>query len=302
VALLIGNERYLGIYDGVYLAMNEADYKSGSIVKDIKDNIYNTYVAVDRLGDSVINIYSSDLSAVDDSGSPVEFGPDDTIKLGGYIGAMFVRNGIIYVTNQDETDDAFTVSYVNGARISPLQYVSGDLPKFNNTTWYKGFLTFFSDGYIYQTGQVDTSEGFVLTKLASNSNIHTIATPFSTLIIADNTSIYKNSGYSNTSKSTSLVFTPSNDINLGIIKNIVVRTNALETGAGCKIKIVKNGESESAARYITISSVGEIMHTFRNIDIVDIKNFKIIIDWSTGSTTKPCHIREIYLTGQTKEV
>lgn len=282
--------------------MNEADYKTGSIVKDIKDNIYNTYVAVDRLGDSVINIYASDMSAVDSEGSPAQFGPDDVIKLGGYIGALFVRNGITYVTNKDETDDAFTVSYVNGTRISALQFVDGDLPTTNRMTWYKGFLTFVSDGYIYQAGQVETTEGFVLTKLASNANASALATPFDTLIIADTTSIYKNSGYSITAKATSLVFEPSNDLTLGIIKNIVVRTNKLGTGAGCKIKIVKNGELESAARYVTANTKDEIMHVFRNVDINDIKRFKVIYDWSVGSATNKCEVREIYITGQTKEV
>jgi hypothetical protein len=128
VALVIGNERFLGIYDGVYLAMNETDYKAGSIVKDIKDNIYNTYVAVDRLGDSVINVYSSDLSAVDDSGSPVAFGPDNSIRLGGYIGGMFVRNGILFITHKDETDDGVAIGYLSGTQIQDLQFISGSLP------------------------------------------------------------------------------------------------------------------------------------------------------------------------------
>lgn len=282
--------------------MNEADYKSGSIVKDIKDNIYNTYVAVDRFGDSVINVYSSDLAAVDDSGEPTAFGPDDTLKLGGYIGGLFVRNGITYVTNKDETDDAFTVSYINGSRISALQYVDGDLPTYATMTWYKGFLTFASDGYIYETGQVDTAEGFVLTKLASNSNTSALATPFDKLVLADTTSIYKSSGYSITAKATSLVFTPSGESNLGIIKDIVVRTNKLDTGAGFTLKILKNDELESTAWSKVIDTKDKSMHVFKNVDILDIESFKIVESWANGSATNRCDIKELYISGQTKEV
>lgn len=300
--LIIGNDQYLGIWNGVYLAMNEADYKAGSIVKDIKDNIYNTYVAVDRLGDSVINIYSSDFAAVDDTGTPVTFGPDDSVKLGGYIGALYTRNGVLFATYKDETDDGVSIGYLSGSQIKALQFIKGSLPKYTQVTWFKGFLTLASDSNIYQAGQSELSESFLLSILASSSTASAIATPFSNLIITNTTSIYKNTGYSTSAKTTSLVFIPSDIHNLGIIKDIVVRTNALETGAGCKIKFLVNGEAESAARYITVNDIGESMHKFPNEDINNIETFKVIEDWSIGSSTNRCDIREITITGQTKEV
>jgi hypothetical protein len=159
-----------------------------------------------------------------------------------------------------------------------------------------------SDGYIYQAGQSEVADSFVLTKLASSSNASAIATPFSNLLIANNISIYKNSGYSTTAKATSLVFEPSNNLSLGFIRDIVIRTNSLATNAACKVMVLVNGEVEGTARYVTVSTGGQIMHVFKNVDIPDIKNFKVVLDWSVGSNVNKCDIREVYLTGITKEV
>ncbi|HPO11572.1 MAG TPA: hypothetical protein PLM63_03245 [bacterium] len=101
-----------------------------------------------------------------------------------------------------------------------------------------------------------------------------------------------------TSNWTSVTTLLSDNNAVGMINAIEVTTNTLSTGARCDLSVYIN-QNVTAAKTLTINTVGASKHLFRNLDISNINEFKIKLDWSNGSTTNLCDIRRITIYGST---
>ncbi|NCD00375.1 MAG: hypothetical protein EOL95_11850 [Bacteroidia bacterium] len=306
--MVFGNIQYMGYYDGVTLDVQAIDFGAGKIVSDMSATNDYVYVSVnDAEGE---NIHTKGIIYV--VSDPTTTTWVDTINVNGKIGATIVKDGIVYVFHQKNASDEITLSYVNGNRLEKLTTFDGALPRYGQVTIWKDLIMFRSDHKIYSFGQIAEGQGNILFSNISPKYTHTsvdygaIANANGKLWISssDNSTnhdlSYQN-GNTVTSSWTSLVFNVSNGDSLAMIDSLTIYTNALEANAKCDLKIYKN-QGQTLVKTLEISETGKTRHVFRNLGLNDIEDFKIVLDYSSGSATKLVDIRQINIKGHNYEL
>jgi hypothetical protein len=84
----------------------------------------------------------------------------------------------------------------------------------------------------------------------------------------------------------------------GYIDFVVVRTSTLASGARCDLKLEFDDASTTSDTY-QITTSGKRKHTFNINKSCD--NFRVFLDWSNGSVSNACPIKEIQIHGHYKE-
>lgn len=302
--MLFGNGRYLGVFTSstTTLEATKLDFGNNTEVVDILFHNNKWLIAVNTAnaddnsrGLGYLYWYN---------GAAVSSLLDDEASVGiQKIGFIKVINGIIYIAFQDlSSSGGYKIGYLSGNRIITLGHFIGSLPNFRQKTLYKNLLLFISDNKIWAAGASVGELPFALSQIAQGkytTNTGGLAAPFGTPLIAtDNGSSYsiaKFSGYTTTSDWTSLIQQLSQGKNLAYIKEMIVYTKALGSGARADITVKCNDEASNSSAQ-AVSTENQRRHVFK-INKSNVENVRIYINFANGSTSNPVKIKSVELTG-----
>lgn len=231
----------------------------------------------------------------------------DPVDVPGLIGALYAKNGIIYVWWQDgDTTNGYWFGYINGTQLGYLRRYKGTLPNQPQVGEHNGFITWISNGLIYKWGSNDASVPVNLFQYGSpkyTTTIGAIAAPFGSLLVASHNattgySLAALSGYSVDSnyklkveKVCGIKYKSSIDI-------VQVETEQLASGAKADFTITYNkGKASTALDQIAYSSANKTFHKILTKGISNVEDFRLDISFANGSAINPVKIRSIQIGG-----
>ena len=305
---LIGNGRYLATFiaSTETLAPTKLDFGNNFEVADILFHNNKWLIAVNTTNADDDNRGLGYLYWYD--GAAVSTLLDDEASVGiQKIGFVKVINGIVFIAFQDlSSSGGYKLGYLSGNRIITLGHFTGSLPTFRQKTLYKNLLLFLSNFKIWAAGSSVGELPYALSQLADagyDTNVGSLAAPFGTPMVASddgsNYQLAKFSGYDVNCNWTTLIVEVSVGKNLGYIKEMIVTTEALGSGARCDITLQYN-DNNSNSEAKEISTEGDRKHVVR-IGDSDIENVRAYINTSNGSASNPVKIKSIELIGHFTE-
>ena len=222
------------------------------------------------------------------------------IEVNGKLGAMFVKNGRIFVSYQDlSSTGGFKLGYIVGDTIQELAGFTGTLPQFGQITYFKNMIAFLSNAQVYLWGATSNKLPTALSQYMDGgySTSGALANPFGTLMVASMQStsfeLMKESGYSILSLWKTLMF----DVATSIVDKVKVHYYATASGASVALTLRYN-------RGASTFSLGTINHTNDSAQLKksfypkqECEDFRIEFDWSGGSATNALAIKKIDISG-----
>ena len=302
--MVFGNGQYLGTYTGETntLAPTKLDFKAGQVVADVCFNGNQWVIAVNS-GVSGNNQNHSDIFLW--GGAAINSILDDQLSVGpNKIGFLYPLGGVVFVAYQDLSDiGSFKIGYINGRQLKTLGYFTGTLPNFAQKTTYLNTILFLSGGLVFSAGAYNDELPLQLSQFADGgyATCGALASPFGTPMIAStdggsNFRLAKFFSYETASVWKSLVIPVVNGRLLGYIDDITVLTNNLQdNSASCSLTVEYN-QATSTSTAKTITTAGKTLHRF-NMNIKNVEDFRIALDFSAGSSSYPVEIREIIIDG-----
>jgi len=301
--LYIGNKNYVSSYDGSVDTATEKDLDlpSDCVIQDLAWASNRIWIAANRPDVSGSNKNIASIY-VWDGNSPSW---DDEIVVMGRIGALFVRNGVVFVFYQDVTSSGgYKLGYVNGLSISEIVSFTGSLPSFYQVTDYKNFILWVSGGKIWAWGAAERNTPTLLFQIATAgySNVGGLACPFGIPMVASYSGtlyrLAKFSGYNVNCYWYSLLFDVTDNYRRSMIDKIKFNFDPLNAGAGFFYTLENNKGSILKTGTVSYESDGAIT-TKDFYPRCEAENFRIKLSWNNGSTTTPVSIRNIKISGHT---
>jgi hypothetical protein len=307
--MLFGNGRYVGTYVAGTntLAPTKLDFTSSSEVADVVFHANQWIIAVNSGVTSGTNRANSQVYYYD--GAALSSILSDEAAVGvQQIGFLMPVNGVVYLAYKDlSSAGGFAIGYLSGRRVVPLRYFTGTLPDFAQKTLYKNTIAFVSNGLIYSVGAVVEQLPIQLSQHADGgfTTVAALAAPFGTPMVSSNqSSSYKLaqfSGYDTACAWKSIVIPLINGRGIGFIDEVIVLTKTLGASASCALTLETNQNSTTSASK-TITTTGKRRHVFRSLAITNVEDFRVALDWSGGSASNDCAIRQIIVRGHFKEI
>ena len=300
--MLFGHGRYVGTFFSSTdtIDTTKLDFGNNTEVADICFHSNQWFIAVNS-GTTGTNRNSSQIYTYAGGATTALLSDEAAVGL-QKIGWLFPLNGIVYVAYQDLSfTGGYKIGYLNGKRIEPLVSFIGGLPTYAQKTLYKNTILFLSNGLVYAAGSVIPDLPFAISNLADGgySTCGALAAPFGTPMIAStestNFKLAQFSGNTVTCSWNSIIIPIAQGKNLGMLDEVIVKTNILGANARCDATIYYN-QSASNSGALQITGTGKSRHTFR-IGKTDIEDVKIKLDWANGNTTNLADIDTITLKG-----
>lgn len=294
------NGNYVGTFDGTTLNTINLDFFTDSQAVTITYNANRYVVGVNRPNITGSNFNQSAIYNWDGV-SPSWDG--DPIEVNGRIGALYTKNGTTYVWWQDGVGTGTcNFGYINGTILSTIKRYDGSLPNQAQVGEYFGFIMWLSGAKLmmWGSGDIDLSVKMFHYLTAQYATTGAIGTPFGELLISStastNYSLNKESGYSVLSNWFTPAFSLESYNGKAIIDKITIITDTIGTGGVCVPTLYWDN---SLSNYKTLNSVvsGQTRHLVLTTG-VPVRNFKLGLDFSTGSATNPVKIRNIFISGK----
>jgi hypothetical protein len=302
--ILFGNGRYVGTFitTTATLAPTRLDFKANTEVADVCFDSNQWWIAVNSGITTGTNRASSQIYLYD--GAALSSLLSDEVAVGlQQIGFIYPINGIKFVAYKDlSSAGGYCIGYVSGRSIKPLRYFTGTLPTFAQKTLYYNTLLFISNGLVYSCGAPTPEFPNQISQLADGgySTVGAIAAPFGVPMIASSQSssfkLAKFSGYDINCSWKSIVMPLISGTRKGYIDTIIVLTKTLGASASCALTIEGDQASQTSS-VKTITGTGKRRHVLRNFALNALEDFRIALNWSGGSASNDCAIRQIQILG-----
>jgi hypothetical protein len=298
--LYIANGRYVADYIGSTDTLNvtSLDLPTGTIVQSIKwlnDRLWIGANVSSLTGSNRIrsSIYIWD--GVADSW-------EAEIPVSGRIGALYVKNGVVFVWYSD-ISGYYKLGYVNGSAITDIASFSGALPDYYQVTEYKDYILWNSNGLIFAYGSGDKDLPLKLFQYADGgfSTVGGLACPFGTPMVASNQStsykLAKFSGYDTACYWKSLMFDVLQDNKLAVLTKVIVNFEQLAANARVDLSLVNNKGTIVFTDTISNTKLGAATNYHMPLNI-STENFRIQFDYTNGNTTNPVKIKNVLIYGR----
>jgi hypothetical protein len=299
--MYIANGRYIATYDGTTLIPQALDLPTGTVIQSIRWNSDRLWIAANTSSLTGANKNLASIYIWDGTTNSWEA----EIKLGGLVGGLHLKNGVLFVFYQDITSTGgYKLGYVSGSSIVDVANYTGGLPDFYQITDYKDFIIWNSAGLIYAFGGGDRDLPTKLFQLADGgyTTVGGIVCPFGTPIIAStestNFKLAKFSGYDVNSYWKSLMFDITAGGQTSKVQNIRINFEVLETGARVDWKLLDNKGQTVYSDIISYSKLGAVTTKFYPINGKIAENFRVEFDYASGDTAKTVAIKNIKIYGQ----
>lgn len=310
--MYFANGKYVGTFDGTTLDPTGLDFQTDAQVSSIAWNLDKIWIAVNRPNISGTN---SNQSAVYNWNGVDPSWNSDPVTINGLIGALYVKNGIVYMWWQENgTSNRYNFGYHAGTRIVPLAAFSGTCPTYNQVGESRGFITWISSGLIYMWGATDPKvfiRAFQYCS-ASYTTAGGLASPFGSMMFASTDGATPTTHYkleipsltvkTTTSSGKSIAFNLSSAGVKSTIDSIHVSTDPLETGAKCDFTLTYDKAKSSITSGTGLNQIAydatknTTMHKVLNKGVL-VEDFRLDWSFANGSTSKPVKIRAISIHG-----
>lgn len=310
--LYFANGRYVGWYDKTSgtIAVDDLDLPEGGEVVDVRYNT-NRVVAAFNLpnitgnnaGEGIIYFWDGVSASWDDQPNP---------RIMGKIGALYIKDGDVYVWYKKTGEDQSKLGYVFGNGIKPIANWSGSLPNFAQVGEIDNHLAWVSDGKLFIAGSLDSNYLPSVTSQISSAGYSTaggFAMPFGTPMFAStNGTNYRLAKWTTTYEVggnwKSVLF----DVVSSMIDKVEVEFDP-PGGAGARVDIKL--EYNLGAGTLTLQKPGQTGSITYTNDSgqrrkefqpqLECNNFRVFVDWASGNATYPQSVRKITVLGHTKD-
>lgn len=263
-----------------------------TVVQDIKWCNDQLYVAANRPDVSNNNITRGAVYIW--GGTPTL--PNQEIIVGGKVGALFVDKGTVYVFYRDLTDinSGYKMGYISGLNIIDLCAFKGGLPLIGQVCKHKGFIKWVGGEYVWAYGSPDGKSAPMLYQCNDGglTTVGALAAPFGTLLVASQTDatyqLSKCTGYETNSYWKSMMF----PVGRCTVQSLVVYVEPLTAGARADFSLTYDNGNITNAKEMAITETGIVRKEFDIGQRID-NNFRVEIDFSSGSATYPVKINRI---------
>ena len=223
---------------------------------------------------------------------------DDRIRVGGKVGALFVKNGITFVIYQKNLSEGVcTLGYCDGVQIRDVANYYGSLPAFYQITDYEDFIIWASGTKTFAWGSGDLNLNTRLFQLAP-CGTGGLANPFGTPITASSNKLEKFDGYTKTCSWKSLLFDISATGRKSMIDELIINTEKIATGARVDWTLRDNKGTSLKTGTISYATDGAITQKKFTPKCVS-ENCRLEFSWANGSTANPVSIKSAILKGHT---
>jgi hypothetical protein len=277
------------------------DLPTGSVVQSLAWNNGKVWVAAIKPNLSGSNKVVGSLYIWDGTSDSWEY----EIPLMGAIGALHVKNGVLFVFYQDITSTGgYKLGYYSDGAIVDVANYSGGLPAFYQVTDYKDYIIWNSNGSLFAFGAGDKDLPTKLFQLADGgyATVGGVACPFGTPIIASNlTTSYqlaKFSGYDTTSSWKSLMFDITGSGSVSKINSVRINFEKLESGARVDWSLVNNQGVTVYSDTISYAKLGAMTTARYPLNGKIAENFRIELNYANGSTSKTVNLKSIKVFGE----
>ena len=293
--MYFANGRYVGSYDGTTFQPLALDLPAGTVIQSIAWMNDRLWIAANKNSLTGSNKNSASVYIWDGTTNSWE----TEIKLMGSVGGFHVKNGTLFVFYQDITSTGgYKLGYVNGGGITDVANYTGGLPAFYQITDYKDFIIWNSNGLIFAFGSGDKDLPIRLFQLADGgyATVGCVVCPFGTPIIASfETTSFKLaqfSGFDVVSSGKSLNFDITGDGRVSQIECVRFNFETLASGARLDWKLLDNGGRTIYSDIISFTKLGAVTTTYYPLKH-NAENFRVEIDYASGSTTNSVKIKGI---------
>jgi len=297
--LYIANGRYVADYIGstTTLSLQALDLPTGTIVQSIKWMNDRLWIGANVSSLTGSNKIKSSIYIWDGVADSWEA----EIPVNGRIGALYVKNGVVFVFYADVSNN-YKIGYVNGSNITDIGNFTGGLPDYYQVTEYKDFIIWNANGSIWAFGSGDKDLPLRMFQMTDGgySTVGGVACPFGTPMIASNqTTSYKLakfSGYTTSTTWKSLIFDVSSAGN-SLTTRLLANFEQLTTGARVDISLVNNKGTTIYSGVISYTELGA--ETQFSIPLNKrVENFRVELSYANGDTTNSVKIKSIKIDGR----
>lgn len=230
------------------------------------------------------------------------------IKVPGKIGAIYARNGIVYLWYQDiSMSGGLKLAYIDGNQIRDLAFYTGSLPEYYQISDFQTHLMWVSSGEIWLWGAIANDLPIKLSQYADGgfSTVGGITNVFGTPIVASTQStsfnLAKFSGYDVNALWNTVLFDVNDAIHTSYIDRIIVLTEPILTGAQLDITL----KSDYGVNTVTTptSIAYDVTQPNKTRWVINrkgapVETFMLNLSWANGSATNPVKVRKIIITGR----
>lgn len=298
--LYIANGRYIASLNNTTFTAQALDFPQGSSVVSLAWHGNRVYANVNFPGIAGGHQDESTIYVWDTFSTSWEY----QIRVMGRLGALYVKNGLIFVFYEDiSLTGGYNLGVVSNGAIQELAAFSGTLPRYFQVSEHKNHLIWNTDGKVYAWGAYAPGLATKLFQLAStgHSSAGGITNGFGTPIIASQSGasyrLAKFSGYDVTCSWKSLVFDVSRAKHTSFVDRVVIETEPLSTGAKLDTTLTYDyGKGSRSLAQVAYSADNHTRHVVMR-DEQRIENFRLDLSWANGSTTNPVKVRKIIVSG-----
>jgi hypothetical protein len=310
--MIVGGDNNIYITNGKYIAKYTAAAVFTDQVLDFPDETVTTslcfehnklYIAARRPNPTTATYIESSIYEWDCISSSWSY----QIRVPGKIGAIFSKNGVVYLFYQDITSTGgFKLACVNGNQIRDLVSYTGSLPEYYQVIDYENHLLWLSSGEVWAWGAAANDLPVKLFQYADAgyATAGGITTAFGTPIIASYTGstyqLAKFSGYDVNAYWRSILFDVNSALNTSIMDRIVVITEPLSTGARMDVTVTSNYGANTITTPTSIAY--DATQTTKTRWVIErngamVDSFRVNLSWANGSATNPVKVRKIIISG-----
>jgi len=297
------NGRYIGSVAGAVIDRSALDFYEDTVCSSITFNENKIKVAVNRPNIAGANLNQSGIYTWNRVATSWE---GDPVETNGKIGALYTKNGVVYVWWQDSgTLNEFNFGYISGTQLKSIKRCKGSLPLFYQVSEDKGFIVWISDGLVYYWGSADPELPAVFFQRTSSTYTTTvggIGNPFGTLLTASHNattgySLAQASGYTTDATYNLKAFDMSIPGYKSVMDKIFVYTEELGEGARCDFTLTYDkGKETQELEQILDSEENLTLYKVLNKSY-NIEDFRLDLSFANGSETNACKIRSILISG-----
>jgi hypothetical protein len=293
------NGRYVCTFDGTTFAPQGLDIPTGAVIESMAYNADRLWIAAnipDLTGTNktVASIYIWD-------------GTTDTweaeIKVTGRIGAMYVKNNVIFLWYQDiSSTGGYKLAYIGGGSVVDVANYTGGLPSYSQVTQYKDFILWVSDTAVWAFGAGDKDMPIRLFHFADAgySTVGALSSPFGTPMVASTEStsyrLAKFADYATACTWKSLIFDVTSSSGLSRVNTLVFNFEQLASGARVDWVIRDNKGTAVHSDTISYAKLGAATSAVYQLGKL-MENFRIEFDFTNGSTTAPVKMKNVRVYG-----
>jgi len=294
--MYIADGRNVASWDGAIAVSADLDLPLNSVIVDLEWAQNKLWIAVNRPNLTGLNKNISSIYVWDGEADSWE----DEIQVLGKIGALYVKNGILFVFYQDISfTGGYKLGYINGLTIVDLCHFKGALPSYYQVSDYQDLLLWIGSDAIYAWGSGGKDIPVKSFQLADGgySTVGGLGNLFGTPFVASNQStsykICKFSGYDTNSNWKSLMF----QVGKGKIDKMIVYCDTLGTNARADftIKYDRGRGTNTAGLNLTETSINR--KEFMIGQKID-NDFRVEVSFANGSASNPVKINRIEIYGE----